>query len=372
MSLKKTYYEILGIPRTATPEQIKRRYRRLARRHHPDVAEDKVAARRTFVQITEAYQVLMNPDKRVIYDASLDAEIVGTRPASARPSASPKYRTTTRTTRAPSVSRLISDAETAFVRGQFRSATSACREAIKRDRRNVRAHVILGDVCRIQGRADEAISMYTVALQLDPRNSDAMSKLEKLTRRSRSGRPSGISDERRQALKVGVSLIGGSVGTFVLFMFALSPGQPVDWLSRHLPFIGTWSATLLTVLATTGALAGFVLSVNESVRPLDDELVFQTVQSPGGRTAYPIGLLLILFNFFNFYAAAATYVVVSLIQESLSVSVMKVFVATFVLVVVTSMLYSPGPMQVFLFGGNVIFPAMLLGWVIGDTIKPGW
>jgi curved DNA-binding protein len=65
------YYEVLGVPRSAPAAEIKRAYRQLARKHHPDlqpVAERAKAAER-FKEINEAYEVLSDPDKRAKYDA---------------------------------------------------------------------------------------------------------------------------------------------------------------------------------------------------------------------------------------------------------------------------------------------------------------
>ena len=65
----KTLYEILGIQRTATPEQITKAYRKLAIRYHPDVAKgDKEAAAQKFREIQEAYDVLSDPERRKLYD----------------------------------------------------------------------------------------------------------------------------------------------------------------------------------------------------------------------------------------------------------------------------------------------------------------
>lgn len=63
------YYDILGVPRDATPEQIKRAYRDLVKKYHPDVAKDKRAAEERFKEISEAYEVLGDAQKRSAYDA---------------------------------------------------------------------------------------------------------------------------------------------------------------------------------------------------------------------------------------------------------------------------------------------------------------
>ncbi|MDP9017691.1 MAG: DnaJ domain-containing protein, partial [Candidatus Eremiobacteraeota bacterium] len=62
------FYEILGVHRDATGDDIKKAYRALARKHHPDVAEDKAAAEHHFKEINEAYEVLSDPRKREMYD----------------------------------------------------------------------------------------------------------------------------------------------------------------------------------------------------------------------------------------------------------------------------------------------------------------
>ncbi len=63
----KDYYRILGVARTATPQEIKAAYRRLARKYHPDVSEEPNAEQR-FKEVAEAYEVLKDPDKRAAYD----------------------------------------------------------------------------------------------------------------------------------------------------------------------------------------------------------------------------------------------------------------------------------------------------------------
>ena len=65
------YYEVLGVPRTASADDIKRAYRKLARKHHPDLqpAAERAQASERFKEINEANEVLSDPEKRKRYDA---------------------------------------------------------------------------------------------------------------------------------------------------------------------------------------------------------------------------------------------------------------------------------------------------------------
>ena len=63
----KDYYEILGVEREASPADVKRAYKRLARKYHPDVSKERDAEER-FKEVGEAYDVLRDKDKRATYD----------------------------------------------------------------------------------------------------------------------------------------------------------------------------------------------------------------------------------------------------------------------------------------------------------------
>src|SRR3990167_9459801 len=68
--MKRDYYEILGVPKDADLQAIKKKYRSLALKHHPDRVpeEQKKEAEEKFKELSEAYGVLSDPQKRQMYD----------------------------------------------------------------------------------------------------------------------------------------------------------------------------------------------------------------------------------------------------------------------------------------------------------------
>ncbi|MDD2619314.1 MAG: molecular chaperone DnaJ [Syntrophomonadaceae bacterium] len=68
MSAKRDFYEVLGIDTKASPEEIKKAYRSKARKYHPDVNRDDPQAGEKFKEISDAYEILSDPQKREVYD----------------------------------------------------------------------------------------------------------------------------------------------------------------------------------------------------------------------------------------------------------------------------------------------------------------
>src|SRR6476660_10182724 len=68
MAAKRDYYEVLGVARGASVEEIKKAYRKLAIQHHPDKNPGDKKAEERFKELSEAYEVLSDPQKRQMYD----------------------------------------------------------------------------------------------------------------------------------------------------------------------------------------------------------------------------------------------------------------------------------------------------------------
>src|SRR3954470_3899366 len=65
---KRDYYDVLGVSKTASPDEIKKAHRKLVRQYHPDVNKNNKQAEEKFKEAQEAYDVLSDPDKRKKYD----------------------------------------------------------------------------------------------------------------------------------------------------------------------------------------------------------------------------------------------------------------------------------------------------------------
>ena len=68
MDQKRDYYEVLGVSKSASEDELKKAYRQLAKKYHPDANPGDKEAEAKFKEASEAYQVLSDPEKRQMYD----------------------------------------------------------------------------------------------------------------------------------------------------------------------------------------------------------------------------------------------------------------------------------------------------------------
>jgi len=376
MASKRTHYEVLGLPRDATAAQIRRRYRQLVRRYHPDVAADKETAHRLFLQIKEAYEALSDPVRRRAYDATLAME----RPRAAEvPRRTAQASGPARAQGAVSpIAKHLKDARWAFIQRRFNEAVGHCRAVLEMDPRSAAAFAILGDISRAQGRTGMAIKYYSYAVQYNPADRDSERKLDKLLgKRIERPRRAPVTVRSAQATLMTVNLVWWGIATFLLLLIWVNPGRPISWLRYYIPPIEHWSWNLVGLLAAASAIVGMLLAINGLVSHPDEELVFE---SHGSNWAVvPTGIMLLVGSGFFFWAAAAIYLVVGFLQGSLSRSVVVVFVAVTAVVLAAAGLYASATphaaaltafREVALFGGNVAFLAMLFGWYVGSLFRP--
>lgn len=357
MRTARTYYEILGLPRSATLVQIRRRYKELVRKYHPDVAADKQMAHRLFLQIREAYEVLSDTARRKSYDSSLDTEHAA-RTVGAAPS-----RKATPTTQ------LLKDAQWAFIQRRFSESVEKSKEVLRSNPRNARAYAIMGDAYRAQGKVNSAIKAYSYAIQYDPADRDSQRKLDKLIgKKTAATKPPRVRPSAN-ASRTTLLAIWWSVAFFLVLLVGVYPGTPMLWLKEYIPPIALWSLNLVTLMAAASCVVGMLLCMSGLLRNPDQELVFENTD--GNWAVIPTGLILLIGSGFFFIGAAGFYMVVGLLQGSLSRSVLTVFVGVAGVVLLTSVLYLPEARhQVLMYGGNVAFISMLLGWHIGAMFKP--
>lgn len=192
--MAKNYYEILGVPRSASDLEIKSAYHKLARRFHPDKAESPEKAAHLeveFSQISKAYNTLKDKEKRTTYDRTIKGPSVGDQeaaaskePASDSPSASAPTVSDNRSgasfMSAATEQNRATVAKRAFVRGvqqmstgEYAKAAELFEMAIKNNDREAVYHARLGlALLRSHRGFNRATEAAKRAIELDPYNSD--------------------------------------------------------------------------------------------------------------------------------------------------------------------------------------------------------
>ncbi len=266
---QQTPYQVLGVAQQAGPEEIRRRYRELAKQYHPDVRRDKRRAHEQFVRIAEAYRVLIDPATR----AELDEQL---RRAHRR--------------RAP-FAPVLSPLERARLRladGELDEALLLCSEALDRTSEDAEVHRLLARIYRARGNARLAARAEQRAARLA--GHDAPTRPRQApppaaeAHRAAAERARAIAREvppptalRRAVLAAGWAL----VCALAVLTWALPPRPPLLGLSVALLAIGLGGPFVLgAVVGGSGLLGSF-----------DDELAGASLSAPHG-ARLPVGLVL--------------------------------------------------------------------------------
>ena len=250
MTLQRNHYEILGVSPTATTDEIKKKYRELARKFHPDVVKDKDLGQKIFTQVNQAYRVLGDPERRAQYDTTLRADrdaarpstngaapgplapapstqgfaaqaarpgaagparngtaAPGVTPQAARPAAQAAPAAPKAAPQAPqpsaqqtqAINKSLSDADFALMNGDAKAARAACEAALRIDPRNARALGMLGDALVALDQREAAAAAYRHSLQFAPsaRVQASLARLESGALPNRTNPPDGAAPRPR-------------------------------------------------------------------------------------------------------------------------------------------------------------------------------
>jgi tetratricopeptide (TPR) repeat protein len=359
----RSYYDILGLPRSATPAEIKKRYRQLARKYHPDVLQDRGQSSSVFIEINEAYRTLSDPAKRRAYDAMLPPEPVAGAPTTPSSSSAQVHSVS------PEVRRLVQQAERAFISRKPNKAVELCKEAIRLDMRCARAHAILGDIYRSRKLYNYAIKEYSYAVQFDPADRESQAKLESLLSRTAPITFSWETPEGRMTSQaIAANVLGWGLAFFLLFLIYIYPGKPITWFDMYnLPMVQKWSWNLVGIMFGDAILVGLLLSINGLVRHPDEVFLFESGTKSVG--IIPAAFILLLFSPIFFFGAALFYIIITIAQGNTSASILKAMAAAFGIVLVSALMYPNDKMSVLVLGGNVVFVGEVLGWYIGSILR---
>ncbi|MCB1774433.1 MAG: DnaJ domain-containing protein [Gammaproteobacteria bacterium] len=253
----KDYYALMGVDRNATQDDIKRAYRKLARKYHPDVSKEPDAEQR-FKELGEAYEVLKDPEKRAAYDQLGSNWKQG---QEFRPP--PGWDTGFEFGGGHGDDQRFSDFfETLFGQRGFDSAGFTRRHAGHAHGEDHHARVEIG--------LEDAFNGSTMAFQLRVPEYDASGRLSNRTRSIQVRIPKGVTDGKRIRLAgQGAPGIGGGRNGDLYLEVALRPHPlySVDGRDIHLTLpITPWEAALGARIAVP-TLAGRVeMTVPEGAR----------------------------------------------------------------------------------------------------------
>jgi tetratricopeptide (TPR) repeat protein len=361
--LAKTHYEVLGVGRRATAAEIRQSYRKLVLKYHPDRSSDPNAADR-FIVIVQAYETLIDAERRRNYDLSLTLQAErAEREARRKAAPPPPHRTQAKRAAEAGISTTAADLTRLtmlFSKGRFAEAELLARQIIRIEPRAPIPYAVLGDIARSRGKLDLAANMYAHAVQMDPRNPLYQQRHEELLR---SAQPVREQRAKQTDAQTAALAVGGTLVLLACIYIALSR-EPA--LFPNLGLVNTWTLGLLVMLFLSGVVVGVSLSVG---RMLDRFSSVATTSVGGVSPAVALGSVALV----SYWAAAALYVVLGLTQDAFNYSTSRVMAGVALVVVLAALAAGAGDSisawQVFLWGGNLAYLGGICGWMVTDSLR---
>jgi len=342
-------YELLGLPRSATPEKIRARYWRLLRTHRGETAPKRLLEDEQLRRWTNAYLLLMGPERRE-YDGRLrqnrgegmPGDVVGGLSEGAR---------------------LAAEAEVAFGQRRLNDASELAKEAVKQDSRNAAGYALLGEILREQSKYNDALKMYNYAIQFNPNNRGYWHELQEITA-LQEGRslPSRYRHERatlrNRPLWVWAAVAGALAAIAVSTLYLGS-----NWGT---PLVFNIPQNLMYAALVDGLVMGVLLAATSILMPFDDEML--SYQVPGfGLETTPVGIFVGVPGVVFFWSAPLFYAIVAYLDEYVSSSIVIAFLTCGLLTAWFGLLApKESAVAVYLLGGNFVFFGFAWGWLFGS------
>lgn len=357
--MKRSYYEVLGLERKATQEEIKKAYRKLVLIHHPDRSKSK-ESEAIFLEVTTAYEVLGDPQRRKEYDRlqAINEELRKKRASS--PKTEPKQ--PPRQTEAQKAAAIKGDVErlvTFMSKGRFGDAEPLARKIITEDSKQPVPYAALGDIHRSRGQYRLASKMYAFAVQFDGSNLLYLRKHEEtlaMVERDTERMQAQESEGRWLAPAVGV-IITVVAACYV----AISPEHPM--FAKDTP-ISTWTMGLISMLFFSGAVMGATLSLSDYIDRFEITNTFGKLSPQFVFMALAIA---------NIWLAGGLYLLVGFLTKGFVLSISRMLLSLVGVVAIVTMGAAASraidPYQVLLFGGTISAFGALLGWAFADGIR---
>lgn len=167
MSAKRDYYEVLGVTKTSTNQEVKQQYRKLALKFHPDRNQYKDSEEH-FKEISEAYSVISNPEKKLVYDRHGHAGV------NQRYSTQDIFRSSNGAGFNPNdVWGWRNRGGTLYSQGKYDEAIECYDKAIEVDPNSTVVWYNKGLALNSLGKYEQAIACYDRVIEIDPQDSDA-------------------------------------------------------------------------------------------------------------------------------------------------------------------------------------------------------
>lgn len=374
-----THYDTLGLGREATPEEIKRAFRSLARRLHPDVAHDADSTSK-FLEVKEAYEVLSDPERRRDYDAILalyddqarrrgqaqrDAEERRRQKAEQRSRDEfEREQFQARTRPRPDASTATDAARLAGLLGahRFAEAERLARAILERDPRNAVAYGALGDVAAYRGDLVSASSFFAYAAQFDPVNPLYQRRHEQLIFAASAG-PQSRPGAPEPAVNPVPLVIGGFL---VLVMGCYTVVAREEPLLPGIALVSTWTLGQLVMMLLAGVVTGTATAASGALHRFEAHGATSVMRVPPGTALAFVALI-------NFWFATAMYVVIGITQDAFNFSVSRllasVAASTIALALFAWQTSGAAMLQVLAWGGTLVYLGALMGWYVTDSLR---